>query len=55
MPPTPKGKERLQEHPSGLIVIRYEMTKEMKKKRREDNKKLRKLRKARGRKKHGRQ
>lgn len=52
---TPKGRERLQETPTGLIVVRYEMTPEMKKKRREDNKAMREIRKRRKRNKHGRQ
>lgn len=55
MAPTAKGRERLTETNSGLVVVRYEMTKEMKQQRRADNKKLQARRKARGRKKHGRQ
>jgi hypothetical protein len=52
---TPRPKERLTELPNGLVVVRYEMTPEQKKQRRQDNKTAKKSRQLhRKRKKHGR-
>lgn len=49
------NKERLEERPNGLIVVRYAMTKEQKRERRQDNKIAKKSRQLhRKRKKHGR-
>jgi hypothetical protein len=56
MPKPTVGKERLVENPSGLLVVRYEMTDEQRKQRREDNKLAKKARAThRRRKQHGRQ
>lgn len=50
------GKEWREERPSGLVVVRYEMTDEQRRQRREDNKAAKRSKKLhRRRKKHGRQ
>jgi hypothetical protein len=51
---TPRPKERLEERSDGLVVVRYEMTKEQKKQRRADNRAMKLSRELhRASKKHG--
>jgi hypothetical protein len=52
---TPRPKETLQELPSGLVVVRHEMTQAQKKQRRADNKLAKEIRQRKRKKKHGRQ